>query len=137
MFGKNKSGQPLSSSSQMETIIGSETTLIGTISSNGALRIDGKLEGSIVESAAVIIGENGEIQGDIVSHSVIVGGKVTGNISATASIEIMPNAQIRGDIKTAALTISEGATFEGNCTMTKEKQVIEMDLSASGIKAKR
>lgn len=115
----------------METVIGTETLIQGTLSSKGSMRIDGKVEGGISDADNVVIGENGEVQGDITSRTVVIGGKVTGNVIAN-SIEILTDAQIRGDIKTAALAISEGATFEGNCTMTKDKQVIEMDVSTVG-----
>jgi len=137
MFGKNKSLTDLAGSSEMETLIGPDTVLQGTISSKGSVRIDGKLEGGITNASAVVIGQNGEVQGDVTAHSVIIGGKVIGNITTSVSIEILPDAQIHGDIKTAALSIAEGATFEGNCTMTKEKQVIEMDITASNAKGRR
>lgn len=120
----------------METVIGLETTVQGTVTSKGAIRIDGKLEGGVAEASSVIVGEHGEILGDINAQSAVIGGKVTGNVVTSASIEILPNAQIHGDIKTVALSIAEGASFEGNCTMTKEKQVIEMEV-AQGIKGKR
>ena len=129
MFGKNNQHGE-NGSSGMETVIGAETIFQGTISSKGSIRVDGKIEGGVTEADSVVIGEKGEIQGDVSAHSVVVGGKVLGNITA-ASIEILTEALIHGDIKTAALAISEGANFEGNCTMTKEKQVIEMDVTAA------
>ena len=128
MFGKNSQGKDTGSAA-METVIGAETVLQGTISSKGSLRIDGKVEGGITDANSVVIGESGEVNGDINARSVVVGGKVVGNIAST-SIEILSDSQITGDIKTATLAIAEGASFEGNCTMIREKQVIEMDMSA-------
>ena len=130
MFGsKNNSVKTPMNSSEIETVIGLETVIHGTLSSKGAMRVDGKLEGGVADAASVVIGDHGEVQGDITAGIVVVAGKVVGNIFASVSIEILQSAQIHGDIKTAALTIAEGATFEGNCTMTKEKQVIEMDVA--------
>lgn len=126
MFGK-KTGKPVSS--EIETVVGADTVVHGTLSSKGSLRVDGKLEGGVTEAASIVIGQNGEIQGDITANYIVIGGKVVGNIYAATSIEILKGAQIHGDVKTAALVIAEGATFEGNCTMTKEKQVIEMEVS--------
>jgi len=131
MFGKNGSKM---GGSDLETVIGVETTLQGTIASKGSLRIDGKIEGGITEADSIVIGEHGEVHGDITARNVVIGGKIIGNVAAN-TIEILSEAQVHGDIKTAALAIAEGATFEGNCTMTKEKQVIEMDMAtASRIK---
>ncbi|OGR86207.1 MAG: hypothetical protein A3A86_00725 [Elusimicrobia bacterium RIFCSPLOWO2_01_FULL_60_11] len=123
MFGKSGNG----GSSHMETVIGTETIIQGTLASKGSIRVDGKVEGGITEADSVVIGESGDVQGDVSAKSVVIGGKVIGNISAS-SIEILSAAAIHGDIKTAALAISEGANFEGNCTMIKEKQIIEMDV---------
>jgi cytoskeletal protein CcmA (bactofilin family) len=128
MFGNNKDS---SASSKMETIIGPQTVVQGTLSSRGTIRIDGKVEGGISESSTVIIGEKGEVHGDISAGSVVIGGSIIGNIHASASVEILSKARIQGDIKTALISIAEGAVFEGNCTMPKEKQVIEMNVPSS------
>ena len=89
-------------------------------------------QGILMDHAtSIVIGETGDVQGDVSGRAVVIGGKVIGNISAT-SIEILSAASIHGDIKTGALAISEGANFEGNCIMTKEKQqVIEMDVKGA------
>ncbi len=95
------------------------------------MRIDGKLEGEIAEANGVIVGEKGQVQGDIKARTVIVGGKVTGNVTATHNLEIQSKAQVYGDLHSALLTIGEGATFEGNCVMSTEKdKVIEMDVES-------
>ena len=130
MFGKNQPVKGPPTSSEIETMIGLDTVVHGTLASKGSIRVDGKLEGGVSEASSVIVGEHGEIQGDVTAGYAVIGGKIVGNIFASAAIEILHSAEIHGDIKTAALTIAEGATFEGNCTMTKEKQVIEMDVSA-------
>lgn len=134
MFGKGLT-KGIPESGEMETLIGTGTVVQGTITSKGAVRIDGKLEGGVTEASQVVVGEKGEVQGDITCGSAVIGGKVLGNIVAQSSIEFLANAEIHGDIKTHALSIAEGATFEGNCTMTREKQVIEMEVSPT--KAKR
>src|SRR3989338_427932 len=127
MFGKTN-GQ--GGGSNMETVIGTDTIIQGTVSSKGSIRVDGKVEGGITDADSVVIGESGDVQGDVNAKSVVIGGKVIGNINAS-NIEILAAAAIHGDIKTAALAISEGANFEGNCTMIKEKQIIEMDVKNS------
>ncbi|HBU69572.1 MAG TPA: hypothetical protein DEE98_04215 [Elusimicrobia bacterium] len=115
----------------LETVIGPESVLQGTIRSKNSVRIDGKLEGEIAEANGVIVGEKGQVQGDIKARTVIVGGKVTGNVTATHNLEIQSKAQVYGDLHSALLTIGEGATFEGNCVMSTEKdKVIEMDVES-------
>ena len=127
MFGKKKENL----FGILETVIGPESVFQGTIRSKSSIRVDGRLEGGIAEANGIILGEKGQIQGDINGKVVVVGGKITGNITATHSLEILPKAQVYGDIHCALLTIGEGATFEGNCVMSTEKdKVIEMDVDS-------
>ena len=52
MFGnKSKPMKGPAPSSEIETMIGVDTVVHGTLSSKGALRVDGKLEGGITESS--------------------------------------------------------------------------------------
>lgn len=134
MFAKKKIEIP----KEIETIIGEGTVFQGTIKSKGSIRIDGRLEGNIVEASQVIVGAKGYVQGDITAHSVIIGGKVNGNITAIESIELQPGAQLLGDIHTSTLSIGEGAIFEGHCVMTSEKtKVIELDKEITPISSRR
>lgn len=124
MFGKKSVGEV----KEIETIIGENTVFQGTIKTKGSIRVDGRLEGNIIEASQVVIGNKGYIQGDITAQSVVVGGKVNGNITAVDNIELQPGAQVLGDIHTSTLSIGEGAIFEGHCVMTSEKtKVIEID----------
>lgn len=115
-----------------ETLIGNDTTFMGSISTKGMLRVDGKIDGGINEAAELIIGNTGQIQGDVSANCIIVGGKIAGNINAGKTIELLPKAQVYGDIRTPQLSIAEGAIFEGNCVMTSEKErVIEVDVKTA------
>ena len=124
MFSKKKD-QP-----ELETIIGAETIFQGTVKSKGLLRVDGRLEGGVIEAYGVIVGERGQVQGDINAKNVTVGGKVIGNITSEQNLEIRTKAQVYGDIHTSLLVIGEGAVFEGHCVMSSENKVIEMDLDS-------
>ena len=133
MFGK-KSEVP----KEIETIIGENTVFQGTLKTKGSIRVDGRLEGSIIEAHQVIVGLKGYVQGDITANSLIIGGKVNGNVTATESIQLQPGAQLLGDIHTSMLSIGEGAIFEGHCVMTSEKtKVIELDKDISAIQTRK
>jgi len=132
MFGTGKKREE----GKLETIIGPETHFQGTIRSKGIIRIDGKLEGGIIEAHSIIVGESGQIQGDINAKIIIVGGKITGNITAEHNLEIQSKAQVFGDLHTSLLTIGEGAVFEGHCVMSSEQnKIIDMEhLDSSSMK---
>jgi cytoskeletal protein CcmA (bactofilin family) len=116
----------------LETIVGQDSVFHGTIRTKNSIRVDGKIEGGIAEANGVIVGDKGQVQGDINAKVVVIGGKVTGNITATHSLEILPQAQVYGDIHSSLLSIGEGALFEGNCVMATDKnKVIELDMERS------
>ncbi len=111
---------------KIEAFVGQETEIEGSIRTTETIRIDGKIKGGL-NADSVIIGEHGQILGDVSANKVVVGGKVKGNISAAVVLELMPKAVLMGDIRTAKLIIADGASFEGNCQMLKaDGQVIEL-----------
>lgn len=113
---------------KIEMILGPGTQLEGIIHSEGILRIDGFLNGGVAIAQEVLIGKTGKVKGDIKAKTVAVSGNVTGNITALNSIKMLPNAEVYGDIETKYLSILPGATFQGNCTMKKEKtKVIDIE----------
>ena len=97
------------------TFLGKGTRFKGTLSFEGTVRIDGRLEGEIHTNGTVIIGEAAIIEGDVDAATVISGGKVTGNLVASKKVELLAPRSLIGAIKTPLLSLEEGVTFSGNC----------------------
>jgi cytoskeletal protein CcmA (bactofilin family) len=114
MFGRKKNDEL---SDQVETLIGHTTTMKGSMSSSGALRIDGQFEGDISTTADLIIGEAGKIKATVSAKNAVVAGTVTGNMDINDKLELLSTAKVVGDLKVGALIIGEGAVFKGNCEM--------------------
>jgi cytoskeletal protein CcmA (bactofilin family) len=108
--------------SKIEVIIGSDTVVKGEIISKGTVRIDGRLEGSL-SADCVIIGEGGNILGDVTAKTMIAAGRLTGNIHSTENVEIQPKGEIFGDIYTQKLSVAEGGVFEGRSSMQKTREL--------------
>ncbi len=81
------------------------------------LRINGRFEGSLDTKGNLTIGENAQVQANIVGEHIEVCGRVTGNVVATNSLSLSRRAHLVGDIRTPRLSIAEGAIFEGKCQM--------------------
>jgi cytoskeletal protein CcmA (bactofilin family) len=103
-------------------LIGVGTTVEGKIRSQGSMRIDGKLVGEIAVSESIAIGITGEVEGNITARNITVGGKVRGNIHAGEKLVFEGKAAIKGDVRAAKLVVDEGASFDGNCRMTDQRQ---------------
>jgi len=114
MFGKK---QP-----KLETIIGAATTLTGELNTVGTVRIDGTLVGNLYADW-VIIGEKGNIKGDVTAKGMIIGGKVDGNLRSSEMVEIKQKGEVCGEIFTTNLVVMEGAVFEGRSSMQRTREI--------------
>jgi cytoskeletal protein CcmA (bactofilin family) len=106
----------------LETIIGKDSEFKGTVSSAAGLRIDGRMEGQVLNSGDVIIGDSAEVTADVKGRNVIVSGLIRGNIEAICKIEITSTGRVEGDIKTGVLIVSEGGKFSGKSDMTSDNR---------------
>lgn len=105
-------------SGHVVTLIGPEAYFQGTLTAKGSMRVDGRVEGSVVDAQTVVIGETGRVTGDISAETVIVGGEIKGNITGTQYVELLSKSRVLGDIRTPRILMEEGATFDGHCSMS-------------------
>ena len=91
----------------------SHISVHGDVETEGALRIDGRLEGSIRRADLIVVGQGATIVGDVTAREVIVGGAVTGNIFAAQRTELQSTGIVAGDIRSAAILIHEGGVVQG------------------------
>ena len=106
---------------QMNTLIGKDSVITGTIDVKGPLRIDGKVKGQVNSSDTVTVGAGGELEAELNCKVATIAGKVSGNVVASERVELQAKAEISGDLKTKWLVIEQGAIFCGSCNM-KETQ---------------
>jgi len=107
---------------KLEVVIGAESAFRGEMTAKGTIRIDGTYEGNITADC-VILGESGNVIGDIKVNVLIAGGKLRGNVRAEGHVEIQPKGEIYGEIYTERLSIAEGAIFEGRSSMQKIHEI--------------
>jgi cytoskeletal protein CcmA (bactofilin family) len=107
--------------SASKNTLSADVEIKGSIKFTNELIIDGKVEGEIVSSGVLTVGENAEIRGEIKTKSVSVLGKVHGNITVDERCELKARAVLMGDLKAARLVIEEGATFVGKSEVTPNK----------------
>jgi cytoskeletal protein CcmA (bactofilin family) len=119
MFNTNKKGMGKSNESEsfQRNQVAKGTTITGDIETNGSIRIDGELTGTIKSSGKVVIGETGKVNGEIICQTANCSGNVKGKITVTELLTLHSTASIKGDIITGKLAIEPGATFTGNCSM--------------------
>jgi cytoskeletal protein CcmA (bactofilin family) len=94
--------------------------LHGELRFDASFRVDGKLTGSVESQGDLIVGESGEIDGEIQVGQVFISGTVRGRIRAAKKVQIAPSGKLFAEIDTPALVIEDGATFEGSCAMSRD-----------------
>ena len=102
---------------EISSLIGIGTQIMGDINFSGGLRIDGRVRGNITamgdKFSSLALSDNASIEGEIyVSHAVI-NGTVIGPVHAVECLELQAKARVSGDVYYRALEIQLGAAIEG------------------------
>lgn len=130
-FGKSKGDTPSiprgATGEASMSIIGPGMRIVGDLVTDGTVRIEGEIRGTIRASKAVVIGREGLVEGDIFTQDAVVGGRVRGTIVAESRLELQATSDIEGIIHARAqhLHLEEGARFNGQVQM----------LDADGVRA--
>lgn len=95
------------------SIIGPGMRVDGDCIAEGTIRIEGSVRGLVHAAKAVVIGKNGEVDGDVCTQDAVISGRVTGTVLAASRLEIQSTARVEGEIRTRRLQLEEGAVLNG------------------------
>jgi cytoskeletal protein CcmA (bactofilin family) len=94
--------------------------LRGELQFEAHFRVHGRFTGEVTTDGELIVGEGGEVEGDVRVGQIIVSGTVRGSIQATRRVQITSTGKVFADIDTPALIVEDGALFEGRCAMSRD-----------------
>lgn len=124
MFGNKQSSPQSAPNSFISNRINHGTTFEGSIMSDGDLRIEGIIRGTIHTKAKVAVGPTGLIEGDVHCKSADIEGRIVGDLEVSEVLTLKSAAIVEGNIYTAKIVIENGAHFDGICNMgTKERKL--------------
>jgi cytoskeletal protein CcmA (bactofilin family) len=123
LFGKkkkeNKPQRRDTGLSQKETTyFGKNLKIKGRVSGDGNINILGALDGEFNLKGRVIIAQPAKIKGEVKADVISVNGNVRGSLVAQERVDLLETARIEGQINTPSLSITEGAFFDGEITMS-------------------
>ncbi|MCB0539338.1 MAG: polymer-forming cytoskeletal protein [Chitinophagales bacterium] len=131
MFGEKK--KDLTNSTDFSTnTFRKGTTITGDIKTEGNIRIDGVLEGSVSAKGKLVVGETGVINGNLFCTDATVEGKIEGNVEITRLLIIKSKSVIVGNILTDKIVVEEGASFNGKVTMGKVNKLNNISEKSQG-----
>ena len=105
------------------TLIGADSTLVGTLKGKDNYAIYGRVEGDCDLEGALMLGPGGHWRGNISASIVFIAGQVEGNVVAREKLEITAGARVTGNISSASIAIADGAILEGEVRMLQKSQV--------------
>lgn len=95
------------------SIIGPGMRVVGDCETEGTIRIEGMVEGTVRAGKAVVIGKDGAILGDLITQDAIVGGRVTGTVIAESRLELQATCLVEGEIRARRIKLDEGGRING------------------------
>lgn len=104
------------------SIIGPGMKVVGDCESDGTIRVEGAVEGSVKAAKSVVVGKDGLVVGDISTQDAIVAGRVHGSVSAESRVELQSTCRIQGDIRSRRVKLDEGGQVDGQLQMGTQVQ---------------
>ena len=104
------------------SIIASDMTVIGDLETDGVVRIEGRVKGTVRVGSQVLVASGAVIEGDLHTQEAVIAGQVSGAIHARERVELQASAMVAGDILTPRISIIEGARVSGEVKMDSKTE---------------
>jgi len=104
---------------QVISIIGPGMKITGDCDTDGAVRVEGTVQGNIRAGKAVVVGKDGLVEGDIVTQDAVISGRVQGSLRAESRLEVQASSQIEGEITAGRMQVEEGSHLTGTMMIGK------------------
>lgn len=118
------------------SIVGPGMKIVGDCSSDGTIRVEGRVEGSVKAGKSVVVGKDGKVKGDISTQDAIIAGEVNGSVTADSRVELQSTCRVQGDIRSRRVKLDEGGRVDGQlhmgATATKDSSASPASSASSG-----
>ena len=128
MFNKNERPTTRSGNGTM-SFLGAEVTVTGNIEGQGNLHIDGRVDGDVT-CATLIVGNNGQVNGNITADDAKIAGTINGTVAAKV-LTIEASARITGDLSYDSVSVETGAQVDGRVKRLTRDEPASLKLIAS------
>jgi cytoskeletal protein CcmA (bactofilin family) len=108
-----KTGTRTKPRQSMESVIGSELVIEGTITGAGHVRLVGKFKGDVHVDGDLTIEPGAKVTGSVRAGSIVIGGELEGNVDAATRVELLESGLVHGDIKAGSLSVAAGSRMRG------------------------
>jgi len=114
MFAK-KTNKPLG---RIDSLVGSGTKIVGDVTFNGGLRVDGEIKGNVSSTtgeqhSTLVLSEHARIEGEISVSHLVINGTVIGPVFSGELLELQAHARVTGDVQYNTIEMHLGAVVQG------------------------
>jgi cytoskeletal protein CcmA (bactofilin family) len=99
------------------SIIGPGMNVIGECQTDGTIRIEGRVQGTVRAGKAVVVGRDGAVDGDVITQDAVISGRVSGTLIAESRLELQATCRIEGEVRARRMQLEEGAILNGRVQM--------------------
>jgi cytoskeletal protein CcmA (bactofilin family) len=108
-------------SAREAAVIGPSIQINGDLSGEEDLVIQGKVNGTIqLREKSLTVGNQGQVDANVLAHSIIVEGKVNGDLYGSERVCIRKTGNVNGNIVSPKVSLDEGCRFRGSIDMDQE-----------------
>jgi len=116
--GRRGGATPAASVTPSIVVLGPHDSLVGTLTVDGDVRIEGTLDGEVSATGEVNVHSSGTARAQISARDIVINGAAEGRASAREVMTLGEGATFAGEIGAARLRVDDGATVNGTITMT-------------------
>lgn len=99
------------------SIIGPGMEVVGHCSTDGTIRIEGTVQGTVRAGKAVVVGRDGMVDGDVYTQDAVISGRIRGTLVAESRLELQATCRIEGEVRARRMQLEEGAMLNGTVQM--------------------
>lgn len=98
---------------ERQSALGLGSFVEGSLTFDTPARLDGHVNGELVSSSTLTIGEYATIAAEINVQSLIVFGQVVGDVLAADLVELKRGSSLEGNVTCKRIVVEEDAQFNG------------------------
>ena len=102
----------------------------GNMVSEHSIRVDGFVTGDLISEEKIIIGNHGEIGGNLSGTDINIEGYVNGDVVSNGHLHLSSKAKVFGKIFAKNISVEKGAHMNGKVTVGDEIEIPNIEKSS-------
>jgi cytoskeletal protein CcmA (bactofilin family) len=105
-------------SRQRGTVIAEGLKIVGSVTADDLVEVNGQIEGEL-HCSSLVIARGAQVIGSVTAERVVINGNVEGPIRG-GDVILKSQAHVVGDIHSQSLTVESGAYFDGRSVQLRK-----------------